>query len=261
MCPCKATSSHPQVAAGPAASVWVAFKQRASSVLFAMVWLWFRYGLWGFCRVPASPFPRCIPHSAHHSPPYYRDAAAPEKVTALWRRKCCLRAAQGLPGNLFPPRAQTSRMKILEYCGGPAQGRRRKAKQMAFASNRTPGLRSHRRFNAEAQRFAESRKDFLVSAFLHESLRLCVGTGLALVLLTLGLAIPCPAAGLYVHKPGWVETMVAAAGRSGGSGVVGGGADEGCGAGLVAGEGRFPGAVGLGVAGRRRRFREVVSNG
>ena len=37
----------------------------------------------GFCRLPAFSVPRCFPHSAHHSPPYFKDAAAPEKVTEL----------------------------------------------------------------------------------------------------------------------------------------------------------------------------------
>ena len=40
----------------------------------------------GFFRLPSFPFPLYTPHGAHHGPPYYRDAAAPERVTALWRR-------------------------------------------------------------------------------------------------------------------------------------------------------------------------------
>ena len=38
-----------------------------------------------------------------------------------------------------------------------------------------------RRFNAEAQRFAEGRREFFFSAFLRVPLRLCVKTVLALV--------------------------------------------------------------------------------
>src|ERR1039458_6779895 len=43
--------------------------------------------------------PLCIPHSAHHSPPYYRDAGALEKVTALWRRKSTVQPSKGLQFN------------------------------------------------------------------------------------------------------------------------------------------------------------------
>jgi len=56
-----------------------------------------------------------------------------------------------------------------------------------------------RRFNAEAQRFAESRRDFCLSAFLRVPLRLCVDTSLALVaalprrvLATWRLYVNCP---------------------------------------------------------------------
>jgi hypothetical protein len=46
-----------------------------------MVSIWFRYGLLGFGRFSGLPIPPCAPHGTHHSPPYYRDAAATEKVT------------------------------------------------------------------------------------------------------------------------------------------------------------------------------------
>jgi hypothetical protein len=71
------------------------------------------YGLRGFCRLPAYPFPRCIPHAAHHSPPYYGSAAAPEKVTALLPRKFPRGPSRGLPYNPVRTQARTSRMNLF----------------------------------------------------------------------------------------------------------------------------------------------------
>jgi hypothetical protein len=102
----------------PATSLWVACKQRVVRYVVARSSLWFRYGLLGFFRLPASPFQRCRPHSAHHNPPYNRDAGAPEKVTAPLRRKLPLLPAKGLPRNPFPTQAQTSRMNPLSRVSG-----------------------------------------------------------------------------------------------------------------------------------------------
>jgi hypothetical protein len=90
-------------------------------MVFAWSSLWFRYGLRGFCGLPASPVPRCLPQAAHHSPPYYRDAAAPRTVTALWRRRFPLRPAKGLPGDPLPTEGPTSRMNRCFPVGGSAE--------------------------------------------------------------------------------------------------------------------------------------------
>jgi hypothetical protein len=42
-----------------------------------------KWHLLDFCRLPTPSVPQCLPHSAHLSPPYFRDAATPEMVTAL----------------------------------------------------------------------------------------------------------------------------------------------------------------------------------
>ena len=88
----------------PPLSVLAAWQHRESPVQAACCSLWFRYGFRGFCRLPAFSTPECLAHSSHHIPPYYSDAAGPEMVTALWRRKCRLRPAipsASRPGKLL----------------------------------------------------------------------------------------------------------------------------------------------------------------
>jgi hypothetical protein len=78
-----------------------------------MVLRWFFEGFRGFFALflqsllPAHYASR-TPHT--NSPPYYRDAGALEKVTALWRRKSTVQPSKGLQFNPLPSQAQTSRM-------------------------------------------------------------------------------------------------------------------------------------------------------
>ena len=88
---------------------------------FAWSSLGLRYGLRGFCGFPASSVPRCLPQAAHHSPPYYRDAAAFEQVTAHLRRAFLLRPFKGVPGNPLLSRAPTFQMKRCFPARAPAQ--------------------------------------------------------------------------------------------------------------------------------------------
>jgi len=94
------TASHHSAYYQRAGSAQAGCKQRIVRYGFAMVSLWFRYGFRGFYCLPASPVPLCLTHSLHHSPPYYSDAAAPKKVTALLRSNFPLwPAAAGLRSN------------------------------------------------------------------------------------------------------------------------------------------------------------------
>jgi hypothetical protein len=68
-------------------------------------------GLPGPSASPA-PHSHCAFRTVHTIALHYRDAAAPEKVTALLRRKSPLQPSEGLQYKPLPARAQTSRTNL-----------------------------------------------------------------------------------------------------------------------------------------------------
>jgi len=108
----------------PPAPALPASTQAANSVCAACCSLWFRYGFamvsLGLLGPSASapPHSHCAFRTAHTTAFHHRDAAAPEKVTALLRRKSSVQPSKGLQFNPLTTQAQTSRMSPQSRAGG-----------------------------------------------------------------------------------------------------------------------------------------------
>src|ERR1035441_1954375 len=76
----------------------------------SMVLRWFFEGFRGFFALFLQSLLPAHSRTPHTAALHYRDNAAPEKVTALLRRKSPAQPSKGLQFNPLPTRAQTSRM-------------------------------------------------------------------------------------------------------------------------------------------------------
>jgi hypothetical protein len=104
----------------PAGSVLVAcvplvFRLYSACIPLVLAWV---------CPAPPPPYFHPALRTAHTTALHYRDAAAPEKVTALLRRESPLQPSKGLQFKSLPAQAQTSRMaRFLVPAQKPAMKR------------------------------------------------------------------------------------------------------------------------------------------
>ena len=120
----------------PADSVGKARGPGVDSVLFARSSL----GFAGLLPPPRLLIPTVHPARLALQPPYYRDAAASEQVTALLRRRFPLRPFKGVPGNPLLSQAPTFRMKRCFPAGAPAQIQNDFSPGEVYCSSHNPGI-------------------------------------------------------------------------------------------------------------------------